>query len=77
VNLVDYKSVGENGKHLKLKVAHQDVVRDGIGFNLGFIYAELASTREVDLAFSLEENNWNGNVQVQLNLKDIVARGSD
>jgi RecJ OB domain len=44
---------------------------------LGFIYAELASTREVDLAFSLEENNWNGNVQVQLNLKDIVARGSN
>jgi single-stranded-DNA-specific exonuclease len=77
VNLVDYKSVGENGKHLKLKVAHQNVVREGIGFNLGFIHQELASTREVDVAFSLEENNWNGYVQVQLNLKDIVARGSN
>jgi single-stranded-DNA-specific exonuclease RecJ len=77
VNLVDYKNVGENGKHLKLRVAYQDVMREGIGFNLGFIQPELASTSEVDLAFSLEENNWNGNVQVQLNLKDIVARGSN
>jgi single-stranded-DNA-specific exonuclease len=77
VNLIDYKNVGENGKHLKLRVAHQDAVREGIGFNLGFIQPELASTSEVDLAFSLEENNWNGNAQVQLNLKDVVIRGSN
>jgi single-stranded-DNA-specific exonuclease len=77
VDLVDYKSVGENGKHLKLKVSDQNVVCEGIGFNMGFIQPELATTSEVDLAFSLEENNWNGNVQVQLNLKDVVLRGSN
>jgi single-stranded-DNA-specific exonuclease len=77
VDLIDYKNVGENGKHLKLKVAAQDVICEGIGFNLGFIQSELASTSEVDLAFSLEENNWNGNVQIQLNLKDVVARESN
>jgi single-stranded-DNA-specific exonuclease len=76
LRLVDYKNVGENGKHLKLRVRDQNVVREGIGFNLGSFQQELASTREVDLAFSLEENNWNGSVQVQLNLKDVVARGS-
>jgi single-stranded-DNA-specific exonuclease len=77
LNLIDYKNVGENGKHLKLRVSYQDVIREGIGFNLGFVQQELASTSEVDLAFSVEENNWNGNSQVQLNLKDIVARGSN
>lgn len=74
LQVVEYRNVGENGKHLKLKVSNDNVVREGIGFNLGSFNQELASTKEVDVAFSLEENNWNGSVQVQLNLKDIVAR---
>lgn len=74
LQVVEYRNVGENGKHLKLKVSNDNVVREGIGFNLGLLNQELASTKEVDVAFSLEENNWNGSVQVQLNLKDIVAR---
>lgn len=77
LQLVEYRNVGENGKHLKLKVSNENVVREGIGFNLGGLNQELASTKEVDLAFSLEENNWNGSVQVQLNLKDIVTRGKE
>lgn len=72
LDLVGSRSVGENGKHLKIKVKHQNVIREGIGFNLGFLYPELASTNEVDLAFCLEENYWNGSTSVQLNLKDVV-----
>ncbi|HYH03204.1 MAG TPA: single-stranded-DNA-specific exonuclease RecJ [Bacillota bacterium] len=71
LSLVGTRSVGENGKHLKVKVKHENIIREGIGFNLGFLYPELASTSEVDLAFSLEENNWNGSSSVQLNLKDV------
>lgn len=74
LQVVEYRNVGENGKHLKLKVSNRNIIREGIGFNLGSLHQELASTKEVDLAFSLEENNWNGSVQVQLNLKDIVTR---
>lgn len=74
LELVEHRSVGENGKHLKLKVSHENIIREGIGFNLGSLHQELASTKEVDLAFSLEENNWNGSIQVQLNLKDIIPR---
>lgn len=77
LQLVECRNVGENGKHLKLKVSSANVIREGIGFNLGSLNQELASTKEVDLAFALEENNWNGSAQVQLNLKDIVARGKE
>lgn len=77
LQLVECRNVGENGKHLKLKVSAANVIREGIGFNLGSLNQELASTKEVDLAFALEENNWNGSAQVQLNLKDIVARGKE
>lgn len=75
INLVDYRNVGESGKHLKVKVGNSDVIRDGIGFNLGAAYPELAAAREVDVAFTLEENIWNGNSTVQLNLKDVRATG--
>lgn len=75
IHLLEHKNVGENGKHLKIKVAKSNSILEGIGFNMGFVQPELASTREVDLAFSLEENIWNGSSQLQLNLKDIIARG--
>jgi single-stranded-DNA-specific exonuclease len=71
LSLIGFRSVGENGKHLKIKVKSANVIREGIGFNLGFLHPELASTQEVDLAFSLEENVWNGASTVQLNLKDV------
>ncbi|HOJ77318.1 MAG TPA: single-stranded-DNA-specific exonuclease RecJ [Bacillota bacterium] len=71
LNLVDIKSVGDNGKHLKVRVSNQKVTYEGIGFNLGSVYEEVACAREVDLAFSVEENNWNGISSVQLNLKDV------
>lgn len=73
VYLVDYKMVGENGKHLKIRVKDERVTREGIGFNLGHVNQELAATKEVDLAFVVEENTWNGSSQVQLNLKDVRA----
>jgi single-stranded-DNA-specific exonuclease len=76
LDIIDFKNVGENGKHLKLKISNKEITREGIGFNLGFVNQELASAQEVDVAFSLEENNWNGFTQVQLNLKDIVTRRS-
>ncbi|HEX7712399.1 MAG TPA: single-stranded-DNA-specific exonuclease RecJ [Bacillota bacterium] len=73
LHLISFKNVGENGKHLKLTVTDDRVVKEAIGFNLGFVNQELAATPEVDVAFSLEENSWNGVVQVQLNLKDVVC----
>jgi single-stranded-DNA-specific exonuclease len=76
LSLVGFRSVGENGKHLKIKVRSERAIREGIGFNLGFLHPELAGAREVDLAFSLEENVWNGEVSVQLNLKDVRTNDS-
>ncbi len=75
VKLLESRNVGENGKHLKLKVGEGQTVRDGIGFNLGAAYREIAGAREIDVAFTLEENHWNGASQIQLNLKDVVSRG--
>ena len=76
VKVLDSRGVGENGKHLKLKVAQNGVVRDGIGFNLGAILPEIQAAGELDLAFSVEENTFNGATDVQLNLRDVACRES-
>jgi len=69
----DYKEVGNNGGHLKLKVKAGKSLWDAIGFNMAG-YLELAASREpLDLAFSLDKNCWNGKTTLQLVLKDVKS----
>lgn len=73
VCLASMKGVGENGKHLKVQARKGTRQVDGIGFGMGEYMAQLPQGSSVSIAFSLEENLWNGNSSVQLNLKDIKA----
>lgn len=74
-NLVDTgyaKGVGENGAHLKLTVTQNGIGPiGGIGFNLGDKLAIVANRRPFDAVFSLDENEWQGNISLQLKIKDI------
>jgi len=71
--LQECRPVGKKGDHLKLKVKSDKTSMDGIGFNLGG-YAEIFRPREeVDLAFALDRNQWNGKVSIQLKVKDLKS----
>lgn len=74
----DYKEVGNKGGHLKLKVKAGKSLWDAIGFNMAG-HLELAASHEpLDLAFSLDNNNWNGKTTLQLILKDMkLSRETD
>jgi single-stranded-DNA-specific exonuclease len=62
--------------HLKLKVRQDGVVFDAIGFNLGSHLSRTnGSKSRVDILFTVEENNWNGNVFPQLKLRDLRESG--
>ena len=63
--------VGENNKHLKMRVAHGGVKREAIGFNLGGFLSQVATGGLADLAFTVEENTFNGDTDVQLGLRDL------
>jgi single-stranded-DNA-specific exonuclease len=65
------RTVGENAKHLKVKLGLGSLSRDGIGFNLGSFLATVANSKKVDVAFSVEENTWNMVTDVQMVIKDI------
>lgn len=66
------KGVGDDEKHLKLSVT-QNGSRPigGIGFNLGDKLPTVKNKGTFSAVFSIEENEWNGNVSLQLKLRDI------
>ncbi|WP_298323233.1 single-stranded-DNA-specific exonuclease RecJ [uncultured Dokdonia sp.] len=77
-NLVDTgygKKVGADQTHLKATVVQNNRgQRIGcIGFNLGDKYELIEDKKIFKAAYSLDENEWNGNVSLQLRLKDIKA----
>ena len=66
------KGVGEDEKHLKLTVV-QNGSRPigGIGFNLGEKLSKVKNGQLFDAVFSLDENEWQGKVSLQLKLQDL------
>ena len=66
------KGVGANAAHLKISVVQQDSYKiDGIGFNMGDKLPMVTSRKPFNAVFSLDENEWQGTVSLQLKLKDI------
>jgi len=70
--------VGRKRDHVKFSVRESGSshpVRNAIGFGLGKYLQELseaqATQQPIDLAFSIEENTWNGRTSLQLNVVDI------
>lgn len=66
------KGVGKEEAHLKLSVVQQDSHKiDGIGFNMGDKLSLITGRKPFNGVFSIDENEWQGNVSLQLKLKDI------
>jgi len=66
------KKVGKEGDHLKCHLfQHKDGNRfDAIGFGLGD-QLETLTNYPVDIIASIEENEWNGAIKTQLNIKSL------
>lgn len=74
VKVKSSRTVGADGKHLKLSVTDVDgSYFDCIGFRLG--HWQKSMPPRVDLLYTLEANEWNGRTTLQLNLKDIKPAG--
>jgi single-stranded-DNA-specific exonuclease len=71
VKVVGVPTVVGNG-HLKMKVRQEDSgVFDVIGFNMHDYLPSVRGGDPFDIAYVLEENNWNGRRTLQMRLKDI------
>ena len=74
----DARPVGKTGKHVKLLLAAEDGREyDAIGFSLAEKIPDLARGERIDVLFSLDENEWNGRVNIQLKLVDMRRSGEE
>ena len=71
VSIVEMRTVGLDGAHLKLKVGDGGTIFDAIGFKFGPMAERLTRGDKIDIAYTFEENEWNGERRFQLNVKDI------
>ena len=65
------KAVGADGSHLKLSVTDGKITYDAIAFRQGYWIARLPP--RIDIMYTFELNEFNGQVSLQLNVKDIRA----
>ncbi|MCB0396267.1 MAG: single-stranded-DNA-specific exonuclease RecJ [Flavobacteriales bacterium] len=71
------KCVGKENEHLKcdlFQALYPNVRFGAIGFRLGDRVELLRAGNPVDICYTVEENEWNGNTRLQLVLKDLRVR---
>jgi len=61
-------------KHLKMSLTSNGVVMDAIAFGMGDRFEEVSAARQIDVAFALEDNEWNGKVSLQMNVKGLAVQ---
>lgn len=57
--------------HLRVVLKQNDVTLTGIGFNMADKFALIETKRPLDVVFTIDENEWNNETNVQLKLIDL------
>ncbi len=70
-------SVMSGGKHLRMNLLKDGKYLDSVGFGMGEYYQYLQEGDFIDVAFSLDINDYKGFQNVKLILKDIKKTGED
>jgi len=71
------RRIGADGDHLKLQIISgtDQKTYNAIGFGLGDKYDLISNGNPFKAVFTIEENHWNGNTSLQLNIKDLKTEG--
>jgi single-stranded-DNA-specific exonuclease len=57
--------------HIRFVLSQDNVTLTGIGFNMAEKFHLLQLQKKVDIVFTIDENEWNGNISLQLKMLDI------
>jgi single-stranded-DNA-specific exonuclease len=58
-------------QHIKFSLRQDNIIFTGIGFNMADKFALLNLKKPIDIVYTLEENEWNGNTHLQLKMIDF------
>ncbi len=70
VNETGYSKIVKE-KHLRVVLRQDQTTFTGIGFNMAEKFTLLQTRKPVDIVFTLDENEWDGNKSIQLKLIDM------
>jgi single-stranded-DNA-specific exonuclease len=65
------KAVGQEAQHLRLILDDGRSSWSAIAFRQGHWHDQLQRAQNIDVVYCLEFNHWNGERQMQLNIKDL------
>ncbi len=71
VEVIDCRTMGTGGEHLRIKLKQGGTIWDGVGFRLGHYLSEIASP--LDIVYNLEVDRWSGEERLRLNILDFAS----
>ncbi len=70
VAVVDCRTMGSGGQHLKLKLRQKGVTWEAVAFGFGSNLTEVSNS--LDVVYLLEKDSWNGTERLRLNILDFA-----
>jgi single-stranded-DNA-specific exonuclease len=67
VIIEDVRMIGMDGKHLKMRLNSLDA----IAFGMGEFFSKIRIGDKINIVYTLNENNWNGEKRLQLKIRDL------
>ena len=58
-------------EHIRFSLKQNNIVLTGIGFNMAEKFSLLFTKKPLDILFTIDENEWNGNKSLQLRMIDL------
>jgi single-stranded-DNA-specific exonuclease len=58
-------------QHIRFVVKNKNITMSGIGFNLAEKFSIIESKKPFDIIYTIDENEWNGQTNLQLKVIDI------
>lgn len=75
VQVVDARPRGADGQHLRLLLRDGGETYEAIAFRLGHLAEALRRHPRIDVAYTFEDDEWNGERRLQLKVKDFRRSG--
>ncbi len=73
VEVAECRKLGNQGKHLGLKLRQGNVAWEAVFFNARKAQDEIPAL--IDIVYNIEKSRWNGEEVVRLNLRDLASSG--
>ncbi len=73
--IADCRTMGSTGAHLRFKLRQDNNIWDAVAFGMGERPVDMQ--HPVDIVYNLEQDDWNGESRLRLNIIDFAASGKN